>query len=212
MGTATVQMRNSQMSDLECYFRHEIVGQSQNMQRQNPKNLATEGKNSQKQLRDSQLKCSEKQRGRDAIISCAISKLETSIQVKWPNQWLVEPLFFGQAPYRGGPGPRPSFHGSPTMPLCWPLYICWSAPNTKASRHPILLAWFKEEKKALLLPWVIPGQASQEHPVGGYCSKGASCSQLEVPQPLQTYIVHLPRPRFAMVQPPFQELNQGLPD
>lgn len=112
--------------------------------------------------------------------------------------------------YRGGPGPRPSFHWSPTMPLCWPLYICWSAPNTKASRHPILLAWFKEEKKALLLPWVIPGQASQEHPVGGLCSKGASCSQLEVPQPLQAYIVHLPRPKYATIQPPFQEVDQGL--
>lgn len=113
---------------------------------------------------------------------------------------------------RGGPGPRPSFHWSPTMPLCWPLYVCWLAPNTKASRHPILLAWFKEEKKALLLPRVIPGQASQERPVGGSCSKGASCSQLEVPQPLQVQSTHRPRPECVTMQPPpLQEAHQGLP-
>lgn len=85
--------------------------------------------------------------GRDAVIFCAISKSKTSVNVK---QWLVEPLFFEWAFYRGGPEPRPSFHWSPTMPLSWLLYVCWSAPNTKASRHPILLIWFKEEKKALL--------------------------------------------------------------
>lgn len=132
--------------------------------------------------------------GRDPIIVGAVSKSETdqkSVLVSNQyrlNQWLVKPLFFGWALYRWGPGPRPSFHWSPTMPLCWPLYVFWSAPNTKASRHPILLAWFKEEKKALLLPWVISGQASQERPVGGLCSKRGSCSQLEVPQPLQAYI------------------------
>lgn len=60
------------------------------------------------------------------------------------------------------------------------------APNTKASRHPILLAWVKEEKKALLLPWVIPGQASQECPVGGLHSKEASCSQPKDPQSLKS--------------------------
>ena len=97
-------------------------------------------------------------------------------------------LSVGWALYGGGPGPRPTFHWSPTMPLCWPLSVCWSAPNTKANRHPILLAWFKEEKKALLLSWVIPGQASQEHPVGGLCSKVTSYSRLEVPHPLQAYV------------------------
>lgn len=93
-----------------------------------------------------------------------------------------------------------------------PLYVCWSAPNTKASRHPILLAWFKEEKRALLLPWVIPGQASQEHPVGGLCSKGASCSQLKVPSHCKYTSVHLPRPKCVLVQPPLQEVHQGLSD
>lgn len=150
--------------------------------------------------------------GRDPVILCAISKLETSINVKQPNQWLVEPLFFGWALDRGRTGPRPTFHWSPTMPLCWPLYVRWSAPNTKASRHPILLAWFKEEKRALLLPWVIPGQASQEYPVGGLCSKGASCSQLKVPSHCKHTSVHLPRPKFVLVQPPLQEAHQGLSD
>ena len=91
--------------------------------------------------------------------------------------------------------------------------VCWLAPNTKASRHPILLAWFKEEKKALLLPWVIPGQASQERPVGGSCSKGAPCSQLEVPQPPHKCTsTHLPRPEFTTVQPPLQEVHWDLRD
>lgn len=124
--------------------------------------------------------------GRDPTILYTKSKSEAHQKpASMPNSQIsgLSNLFSGWALCRGGPGPRPSFHWSPTMPLCWPLYICWLAPNTKASRHPILLAWFKEEKKALLLPWVIPGQASQERPVGGSCSKGASCSQLEVPQP-----------------------------
>lgn len=147
------------------------------------------------------------------IKSKSESPSETSINTKQPNQRLVQPLFFGWALCRGGPGPRPTFHWSPTMPLCWSLYVFWLAPNTKASRHPILLAWFKEEKKALLLPWVIPGQASQERPVGGSCSKGAPCSQPEVPQPPHKCTsTHLPKPEFATVQPPLQEVHWDLCD
>jgi hypothetical protein len=132
--------------------------------------------------------------------------------MKQPNQQLVGPLLFRCIFYRGGPGPRPSFHCRPTMPLCWPLYVCWLVSNTKPSRHPILLAWIKEEKKALLLFWVIPGQASQERPVGGLCSKGAACSQHKHPQSLLVYMSHPPRPEFATVQLHIQEVHQSLPE
>lgn len=141
------------------------------------------------------------------------SPSETSINTKQPNQRLVNLCSLDGPSTEEGLGPDLLFYWSPTMPLCWSLYVCWLAPNTKASRHPILLAWFKEEKKALLLPWVIPGQASQERPVGGSCSKGAPCSQPEVPShPHKCTSTHLPKPEFATVQPPLQEVHWDLCD
>lgn len=179
------------------------------------KNLASEwqiwnwGKKELKATQIFQIEVYREAEGRDPVILCAISKSETSINVKQPNQWLVEPLFFGWALDRGKTGPRPTFHWSPTMPLCWPLYVVGRLQTQRLADIPSCWLGLKK-KRALLLPWVIPGQASQEYPVGGLCSKGASCSQLKVPSHCKHTSVHLPRPN--QVQPPLQEVHRGLSD
>lgn len=152
----------------------------------------------------SRLRCSEqpqKEIPGSYLTYCVSSKSKTSIDVKIAKYRLVGPLLFG------GPGPAYfSLQSDNAFVLATGCLLVCS--QHKGQQTSIPLACFKEEKKALLLAWVIPGQAPQERPVGGLSSKGASCSQLEHPQPVRKHTWAHPLGLVCLCTTSLQEIHQ----